>query len=210
MPTLHYLYDPLCGWCYAAAPLLDAILERHPALPLTLHAGGLFQHQAITRELGQHIREHDAHISQLSGQPFGKNYLHELLNDPATVFDSPRVIPAILAMESLDHRAGLPMLKAIQSAHYVEGLKVVNQDVLAQLAQRLHQPPQTFLAAYAAALGARTQAHIAATRRLMAQVGAQGFPGFVIEKDGQMQLADHMAYYGQPQEFVAAVEQLLG
>ncbi|RLR78637.1 protein-disulfide isomerase, partial [Pseudomonas aeruginosa] len=22
--TLHYLYDPLCGWCYGASPLLAA------------------------------------------------------------------------------------------------------------------------------------------------------------------------------------------
>ena len=23
-PTLHYVYDPLCGWCYGAAPLVRA------------------------------------------------------------------------------------------------------------------------------------------------------------------------------------------
>ena len=24
MTTLHYIYDPLCGWCYGAAPLVEA------------------------------------------------------------------------------------------------------------------------------------------------------------------------------------------
>ena len=23
-PILHYIYDPLCGWCYGAAPLVEA------------------------------------------------------------------------------------------------------------------------------------------------------------------------------------------
>ncbi len=23
-PILHYVYDPLCGWCYAAEPLVRA------------------------------------------------------------------------------------------------------------------------------------------------------------------------------------------
>lgn len=23
--TLHYLFDPLCGWCYGAAPALSAL-----------------------------------------------------------------------------------------------------------------------------------------------------------------------------------------
>jgi putative protein-disulfide isomerase len=24
MTTLHYIFDPLCGWCYGAAPLVAA------------------------------------------------------------------------------------------------------------------------------------------------------------------------------------------
>lgn len=22
---LHYVYDPLCGWCYAATPMVEAV-----------------------------------------------------------------------------------------------------------------------------------------------------------------------------------------
>jgi putative protein-disulfide isomerase len=79
---LHYLYDPLCGWCYAAAPLLDAVTRRLPELPVRLHGGGLFSGQSITPGLATHIREHDARIARLSGQPFGEPYLQGLLNDP--------------------------------------------------------------------------------------------------------------------------------
>ena len=35
--TLHYIYDPFCGWCYAAAPLVKAARE---ILPVRLHGGG--------------------------------------------------------------------------------------------------------------------------------------------------------------------------
>lgn len=24
-PTLHYIHDPLCGWCYGAAPLVRGL-----------------------------------------------------------------------------------------------------------------------------------------------------------------------------------------
>ena len=27
-PVLHAIYDPLCGWCYAAAPLLAVAREQ--------------------------------------------------------------------------------------------------------------------------------------------------------------------------------------
>ena len=101
------------------------------------------------------------------------------------------------------------MLKAIQHAHYVDGLQVAKKEVLAELASKLDQPAQLFLDTYAQCKGERTQAHMAETRRLMAQAGAQGFPGFVIQKDGDTQLVDHMPYYGNPQEFVDAMEKLL-
>ena len=39
--TLHYVYDPLCGWCYGAAPLLRAAAGI-PGLRIALHAGGLW------------------------------------------------------------------------------------------------------------------------------------------------------------------------
>ena len=39
--TLHYLYDPLCGWCYGAEPLAAAA-ENVVGLNLKLHAGALW------------------------------------------------------------------------------------------------------------------------------------------------------------------------
>ncbi len=39
--VIHYWYDPLCGWCYGAAPLLQVAGEI-PGLRIALHGGGLF------------------------------------------------------------------------------------------------------------------------------------------------------------------------
>ncbi|HID5224584.1 TPA: hypothetical protein ACXEMW_003182 [Proteus mirabilis] len=38
---LHYIYDPLCGWCYGIAPLIEVVSHEYPHV-LTLHGGGLF------------------------------------------------------------------------------------------------------------------------------------------------------------------------
>lgn len=37
--TLHYVFDPLCGWCYAAAPLIEAA-GQIDGLNIVMHAGG--------------------------------------------------------------------------------------------------------------------------------------------------------------------------
>lgn len=38
--TLHYLYDPFCGWCYGAAPLVSAAAEIE-SVNITLHGIGM-------------------------------------------------------------------------------------------------------------------------------------------------------------------------
>ena len=39
LATLHYIYDPLCGWCYGAKPLVQAaqaVSYTHLTLPTIL------------------------------------------------------------------------------------------------------------------------------------------------------------------------------
>ncbi|MGH8806624.1 MAG: hypothetical protein ACREX0_01940 [Noviherbaspirillum sp.] len=67
--VLHTIYDPLCGWCYAAEPLLEAAAEA--SLPIEMHAGGLFSATYLPEAMREHIRHADARIGALSGQPFG-------------------------------------------------------------------------------------------------------------------------------------------
>ena len=37
---LHYVRDPLCGWCYAGEPLVEAAIDADIAV--VLHGGGLW------------------------------------------------------------------------------------------------------------------------------------------------------------------------
>ena len=67
-PMLHYVHDPLCGWCYAAAPMVDAV--RKAGIPLSLHGGGLWADPTgLSADKAAYIRKSDARIASLSGQP---------------------------------------------------------------------------------------------------------------------------------------------
>jgi hypothetical protein len=54
-PTLHHIYDPLCGWCYAVAPLVRAAREVLPAelarLPLFEVDFGYFEGVSVRKRL---------------------------------------------------------------------------------------------------------------------------------------------------------------
>lgn len=200
MTTLHYIYDPLCGWCYGAAPLVKAARE---VLDVRPHGGGMMtgaQRQAVTPQLRAYVKQHDERIAQLTGQHFGRDYVDGLLNQTGVVLDSEPPTAAMLAAEAIAGR-GLDMLAQLQIAHYVEGRPIADHATLIEVATSLGLDPAAFTDALDSQTGEAVQAHIHETRRLMAKVGAPGFPSFVLETDGVLQIIDIAGYLGDPQAF---------
>lgn len=202
-PVLHYVYDPLCGWCYAATPMVDAVAAA--GIQLSLHGGGLWDAPtSLARDKQAYIRESDARIGALTGQRFGNAYLDGLLGDATTVFWSQPTIAAVLAAGEVEPGAERRMLHAIQEAHYVAGLRVVEPDVLAAVAAGIDLDPGAFTAAFAPDAAA---AHIERTRGFMARSSLRGFPGFVLENEAELVRVPHEDFYGRPDAFV---QQLAG
>jgi putative protein-disulfide isomerase len=208
-PVLHYLYDPLCGWCYGAKPLIDAARN---ILPVVAHGGGMMtgaQRQTVSAQLRDYVMPHDHRIAQYTGQPFGEAYFEGLLRDTTAVFDSAPPTTAVLAAEQLAGR-GLDMLGRLQTAHYAEGRRIADKEVLLAVAAEMGLDTDGFRAAYAAISGEVTQAHFKASRQLLSRVGGQGFPTVVLEQAGQYRVIDLGPYLGKPEAFAAWLRQQEG
>jgi len=201
--TLHYVYDPLCGWCYGAEPLAKAA-EGVVGLDLQLHAGALWPEPTqLPENMRLYIQQADARIAQMSGQPFGEPYLHKLLLDPALVLDSRPVVAAVLAAQLLDPAKTLPMLRGIQHAHYELGRHVVQEETLVDVAKSVGLDA----AAFAAALrSVPVDRHIAESREFMSNIGAQGFPTFVLQVGDDWLGVPHGRFAAAPEKFTEWLE----
>jgi putative protein-disulfide isomerase len=198
--TLHYIYDPLCGWCYGAAPLVKAARE---VLGVRPHGGGMLtgaRRQAVTPQLREFVKQHDERIAQLSGQHFGRGYIDGLLCDTGAVLDSEPPTAAMLAAEAIAGR-GLDMLAQLQIAHYVEGRHIADRATLIEVATALDLDPAAFAEALDRQSGEAVLTHIDETRAFMTQVGAQGFPTFVLETKGVLKIVNIAGYLGRSQDF---------
>jgi len=179
---LHYIYDPFCGWCYASAPLLAA---ARGLLPVTAHGGGMMagsNRQPVTDRLRNYVMPHDRRIAAMTGQPFGQ-----------------------AGGEGRD----LDLLARLQRAHYVEGRRIADAGVLAEMAADIGLDRPAFEAAYAAREGQPTRDHIAKSRALLAHAGGQGFPTFALERNGRYRVLDTGRYLGHVDEWRAALAELL-
>ncbi|MEQ9860588.1 DsbA family protein [Pectobacterium cacticida] len=196
---LHYIYDPLCGWCYGAAPLALAAQEID-GLDLILHGGGMMtgnNRRTITPEWHDYVLPHDRRIAQLSGQPFGERYYEGLLRDTSVVLDSAPPTAAVLAAQAMADK-GMMMLYQIEQAHYVSGLKIVNTAVLRQCAEAIGLDGDAFCTEFAFIRAETLSQHINASRELLAKVRGQGFPTFALEDNhGNFQQIPAANYLGQ-------------
>lgn len=199
LPVLHYIHDPLCGWCYGAAPLVRAVRDL-PGLRILTHGGGMMtgaRRQPVTEALRHYVMQHDQRIAAITGQPFGEDYFEGLLRDSGAVFDSAPPSAAVLAAASQDGD-GLDMLARIQHAHYMEGRRVADSAVLHELADELGLDLERFERDMQTLAGAPLAGHFDDSRALLRQLGANGFPTFALQTQAGWQVLDPGRYLGQP------------
>lgn len=207
MPVLHYIFDPFCGWCYAATPLIEAA-RQVPGLQIALHGGGMLtgaHRKVISPRWRAYVLPHDRRIAELSGQPFGSAYLDGLLCDDGAVMDSAPPTTAILAAEALGGR-GLDMLHRLQRAHYVEGHRIAEPAILVEQATAIGLDATAFRAAFERLSGLATETHFRDSLGWLTRAGGQGFPTLALEQaDGNLARIEPGEWFGRPEDFSAAL-----
>jgi putative protein-disulfide isomerase len=181
--------------------MVSAAVEA--GISVSLHGGELWSTPTrLAPDRADYIRTSDRRIAAMTGQSFGDAYLTGLLDDPESVFWSAPPIAAVLAAGDLRPGADVQMLHAIQLAHYLDGRRVVEADVLRSLAVSIGLEPEAFERALQ---GDQASAHVERSLDLMRRTGLRGYPGFVVETHGVLVRMPHETFYGRPAAFVDAV-----
>jgi putative protein-disulfide isomerase len=196
---ITYLFDPLCGWCYGASPVLEK-LSQLDGVTLNLAPTGLFAGEAsrpMDRQFAAYAWQNDQRIARLTGQPFSDAYREQVLGATGGLFDSAPATLGLVAVCLTKPARELEALKTLQRARYQDGrnnsdLKVV-AEILAEAgfteaAWRLQSPDEALLDAY--------RSRVSAARADMARFGAEGVPGLIVDRDGDERLMRTSALFG--------------
>lgn len=208
--TLHYLYDPFCGWCYGAAPMISEAASI-PGLDIQAHGVGMLSGEKgkmMSTEWRDFVRPHEVRITAYSKQTFADAYVKGVLEHETVRLDSSPPIAAMLAAEQLSGR-GVEMLKRLQTAYYQEGRAIADHAVIAEVARELGFDPQTFMVAFDEVSASTLQAHIEASNALLDTLQARGFPAFALEVDGQLEVLPLGHYLNRPALFKTDLESRL-
>lgn len=210
---IAYIMDPLCGWCYAAAPIVDQLrVEYGDQLQWQVYLGGLMPE---SRVLGPRFREHILsacqRIEQLTGQPIGAGF-KALIQQPDSALDSR---PASIAIRELilqgDMEKTLDFIKRLQNHHYRDGYALVESDILLGAAEGLLEDTANlkFLLETPACWEKETEALFLQGRNMLTAAEGRGFPTLAVKYRGRYQKLEHESHFDHPERMVAEIADLV-
>lgn len=202
-----YLFDPLCGWCYGATPMLDRLSAsgvRVELLPTGLFSGS--GARPMDEGFAAHAWANDQRIERLTGQKFTQAYQHNVLNIRGTLLDSHAATLGISAAGQEDPSRRLTALKAIQRARYVDGRDIVTVEGvagvladsgMADAAAMLKKPTEILLTAHSEL--------VSRGRALFQRLHANGVPSLAIIRNDAPKLIGSNALFGSFDNLLAHI-----
>lgn len=189
MPSLIYIADPMCSWCYGFSPELAALLEGLPGMPLEIVVGGLrpYNTQVMDDELKATLLTHWEQVEQRTRLPFSRDGLAR----ENFVYNTEPACRAVVAVRMIAPQASLAVFHAIQRAFYAEAQDVTQGKVLATIAASVltesgvPTDAEKFYSVWESDVAVKAtledfqQAH---------RWGVTGFPTLVLERDGELDM----------------------
>ncbi|MEW4398706.1 DsbA family protein [Agrobacterium tumefaciens] len=195
---ITYLFDPLCGWCYGASPLL-AQLDAAPGLTVVPIPTGLFSGtgaRVMDASFAAYAWSNDERIASMTGQPFTEDYRSGVLAKGGMMNSGPATL-ALSAVALTAPQRELDALCAIQEARYVKGLDVTSVAVLVTVLEGLGlEAAASHFVSPAADLMEFHKSRLVAAQTLMREFAVQGVPGVIVDDGSRKTLLRSQELFG--------------
>lgn len=206
--TLTYLFDPLCGWCYGASPVVQQLAQHH-TIHLELAPTGLFSGtggRVLDAGFADYAWSNDLRIQKLTGQRFTEAYKAQVLGKSGVRFDSGACTLALTAVSLTESQRELAALKLLQEARYVQGQDTSELSTVIDIL-RTHglTPAAELLLANDAQLTVANNTRLQQAQQLMRNLGVQGVPALVLIQGGNIRLLRSDLLFGNIETLLSAI-----
>ena len=123
-PTIIYVYDPMCGWCYGFSKVMNKLYdEKQNEYDFDIISGGMVlgpNEGYLSKEFSEYILQAYKRVEDLSGVKYGEAYLNHLRNYSLwTSSLTPSL--ALETIKILNPKQAYSFASLMQYAHFYEG-----------------------------------------------------------------------------------------
>jgi protein-disulfide isomerase-like protein with CxxC motif len=196
---LFFLYDSHCPWSYVATRLVNEINNAFPDITLNLWHSAYFdgKNNATTQHKTNEIKE----VEKLADIKFSHNYQALLKQDKNSTLAANLMVWA----EHKTPNLALPLLNALQEAHFEQGNKLENEAELENIisALKLSPPAKVFKSDK---LSKDVLMQLEEIYSLQEIINTEAIPALLLAVEDQLILLNHNFYLAQPNAIVEAVQ----
>ena len=179
---LYYVHDPMCSWCWGFSPTWSKIRSQLPEnIEVKYLLGGLApdSHEPMPQSMQEAISGYWKKIQQhIPGTEFNFDFWQKCEPRRSTYPSCRAVIGARKQKPEIERE----MIESIQKAYYLNAKNPSIDETLINIAGSLGLDEEKF----AFDLNSdETQQQLQKEINFGRQIGAQGFPSMIIEKDGR-------------------------
>lgn len=202
------VYDTVCGWCYGAARVLEAMVDSGARIQL-LHRY-LFQGNnapQLADGYATFMTKADARIAQLTGAQFSDAYARHVRNSPTEQLESGYTADAASLIHELGPTKELEFSRLLQQRRFIDGTSAQNREDIVDIligfgvdrgaAERVGGPE----------LRAHTQQTAARAIAAMDRAGAVGVPAIIAHCPDGDELIDVSRFYDNPATAAVALSE---
>lgn len=190
MPTLYYVHDPMCSWCWGFQPTWNRLLQQLPSsVSVKRLVGGLApdSYEPMPEEMRHYLQQTWRRIETELDRPFNHDFWRNNIPRRSTYPACRAVIAA------RQHGLETEMIEAIQKAYYLDARNPSDLQVLKSCASQVGISEKVFVEAMdSAELEYQLQTEIAQARSMP----INGFPSLILESEGQ-RLALPLDYHNE-------------
>ncbi len=190
MPTILYIYDALCGWCYGFSPVVQRLHDAYSGnVTFDVLSGGMVppEHARPIAEKATFIAGAYKTVEEYADVRFGEAYLEHIFHPERSPWVEESLTPAI-ALCLLKAAQPFPIpgsvggavyfAGAIQRAHMVDGKDLSDPETYRPMAEGVGCDWADFSKKMASEEWRETAQYEAA---LVKQLGITGFPAVVVQ-----------------------------
>lgn len=147
-PTLIYVMDPLCGWCYGFSPIMQKVYETYKEqVNMTVITGGMIIDEKVgpIGKVAPFLKKATGLVKQHTGAEFSTLFLDTILQQGTQILTSLQPSIAIQICKKEKPDSVFSFLTALHKDIYINGLQTAEPKDYARLAQTMGFAPQSFI-----------------------------------------------------------------
>ena len=180
-PTLIYVGDPMCSWCYGVSEEMTKVKEHYSETHnFEILMGGLRPYNKQTMdELKDFLTHHWEEVNRQSGQPFS----YDILDNSEITYDTEPPCRAVVIVRKMNQEVAFAFFKEVQKAFYKDNMNMHLAESYRSSLEHVNIPFDDFAERFKSTEAAP---EVREDFSASSAMGVNGFPALLLKKGDQM------------------------